>query len=360
MKKSTDNWKNNLIDIDPYVPGEQPDVSGLIKLNTNENPFPPASSVDNVIHMYNTDNLRKYPSPDASLLVNTISNYYGMPAENIVVGNGSDEVLALAFRAFFNSDKPVLFPDITYSFYPVWCSFFGIDYEQIPLDEEYRIRAYEYSKPNGGIVICNPNAPTGIAEGKEFLEYIVKSNKDSIVIVDEAYVDFGSYSALELIEKHENLFISKSMSKSRSLAGMRIGYGFGSKILIDTFKAVKNSFNSYTLDDLAIRIGTESLLSKNYYQVQIEKILRLRYKYMKALRELGFTVLESQTNFYFITHKDYDAKEIFDYLRENKILVRHFDKPRIDNFLRISIGTEEEMDMLLQTLVIFIEKKLEK
>jgi len=344
------NWRENLIRIEPYVAGEQKRVPGLIKLNTNENPFPPSPAVIGAIRGFNTDDLSRYPDPDAQSLVRAIANQSGVSKDGIFVGNGSDEILAFAFRAFFNSTKPILFPDVTYSFYPVWCRLFGIPYEEIPLDADFRIRAYDYEQENGGVVIANPNAPTGIAEGEEFFEHILKANPGSVVIVDEAYVSFGARSVRTLIDKYDNLFVTRTFSKSRSLAGLRLGVGFGSKDLISAIRAVKDSLNSYTVSSLQASVGAVAVADETYYNTQTEKLLRTRYKFMKSMRDLGFTVYESSANFVFVTHHEIRAERLYRWLKERNILVRWFDKPRIDNHLRITIGLEEEMDTLLSAL----------
>jgi histidinol-phosphate aminotransferase len=355
--ESAGTWKDNLVKVDPYIPGEQKDTPGLIKLNTNENPYPPSPGAMRAIRTYNASALRRYPDSNVTALREAIADYFETSADRVFVGNGSDEVLAFAFRAFFNSEQPVLFPDITYTFFPVWCRFFGIPFEQIPLDGSFRIKAYEYDRPNGGIVIANPNAPTGLGEGPEFIEYLLKTNRDSVVIVDEAYAGFGAYSAAELIGRYDNLCISKTFSKSRSLAGMRLGFCLGSEPLIAALNNVKNAFNSYTVSGLAAEVGKASIRDEDYFREQLEKILRVRYKSMKTLRDMGFTVLESLTNFLFATHAEISARELYEFLRENNILVRHFDAPRIDNFLRISIGVEEDMNKLFEKILEYMDRK---
>ncbi|MDR0852104.1 MAG: histidinol-phosphate transaminase [Clostridiales Family XIII bacterium] len=355
MKPTSPKWKDNLIQIKPYTPGEQIKVPDLIKLNTNENPFPPSHRVQSVIRTFCSKDLPLYPAPDVFPLKKAIAEYSNAPIESVFVGNGSDEVLAFAFRAFFNSTQPVLFPDITYSFYPVWCHFFGIPYEEIALDSEFRIRIYEYNRPNGGVVIANPNAPTGIGEGPEFVEYLIKSNQDSVVIVDEAYVDFGGYSAIPLVGKYDNLLVTRTFSKARALAGMRLGYCIGSSALIAAMHAVKDSFNSYTVSSLAAAAGVASLSDETYFRAQVERIMRLRYIYMKKLRALGFVVLESVTNFLFVSHEKIPARALYEFLKSKNILVRYFDKPRVDQFLRITIGTKESMDKLIEGILEFTE-----
>jgi histidinol-phosphate aminotransferase len=345
-------FESKLINIEPYIPGEQSNSPGLIKLNTNENPFPPAPVVGAVVTGFTARELIRYPSPDASELKSALANYYRVDSGRVFVGNGSDEVLALAFRAFFNSPLPVLFPDITYSFYPVWCRLFNIRYETQALDENFRISTDDYLKPNGGIVICNPNAPTSLGEKNNFIEYIINENRNSVVIVDEAYAEFSSEntSAIPLTEKYDNLIVTRSFSKSRSLAGLRIGYSIGGKLLTKKLTAVKDSFNSYTLDRIAIAGGVASLSDKKYYMEALDKLLAVREKYATAYRGLGFMVFDSETNFLFMKHDIMKAENIYRALAERNILVRHFANPRIENWLRVSVGTDEQMAELNEAL----------
>lgn len=350
------DWQDNLIKITPYTPGEQPEVSDIIKLNTNENPYPPAPGVMKALREFNTDRLRLYPNVSAFPIVKALSEYYGRSTEEIFVGVGSDDVLATAFRAMFNSDKPVLFPNITYSFYDVWADLYKIPYECPKLDENFRIRKEDYYRENGGIVIANPNAPTSIAESRAFIEDIVSHNPGSVVIVDEAYIDFGGESALPLIDKYENLLVVQTFSKSRSMAGMRIGYAFGSRRLIRALNDVKNSYNSYTMNMPAAVAGPEAVKDKAYFEEHVQKIIRTREWTKTELEKLGFTVLDSSTNFLFATHPSEKAQEIFDYLRENKVFVRFFNKPVLCDYLRITIGTDEQMKVFIALL----QKKLAK
>ncbi|MDR3225633.1 MAG: histidinol-phosphate transaminase [Clostridiales Family XIII bacterium] len=344
------NWRENLIHIEPYVAGEQKRVQGLIKLNTNENPFPPSPAVTDALRAYDTADFARYPDPGVKRLARVIAEQTGIPEDGIFVGNGSDEVLAFAFRAFFNSGKPVLFPDITYSFYPVWCRLFGIPYEEIPLDGDFRIRARDYGRENGGVVIANPNAPTGIAEEEAFFEHLLASNPASVVIVDEAYVRFGAHSVLPLLKKYENLFVARTFSKSMSMAGLRLGLGFGSPALISAIGSVKDSFNSYTVSSLQARVGAAAVADEAYYRAQTEKLLQTRDWFAASMRGLGFTVLESCANFVFVTHPEIPAEPLYVWLKERNILVRWFGKPRINNHLRITIGLDEEMEALLSAL----------
>ena len=344
------SWEDNVRRVVPYVPGEQPANPDVIKLNTNENPYPPSPRVQQVLKDFEAGILRKYPDPDNGRLTAALSEAYGIPAENIFVGVGSDDVLAMSFLAFFNGKKPVLFPDITYSFYPVWCDLFGICYEKKALDESFGIRVEDYLVPNGGIVIANPNAPTGIAAEPEVMESIIHSNPDVVCIVDEAYVDFGGQSALPLVGKYDNLLVVRTFSKSRSLAGSRIGFAFGSRKLIQYLNDVKFSFNSYTMDAVTTQIGAAALSDTAYFEKTKEQIIHTREEVKVQLEALGFFVLPSATNFLFVTHPDHKAADLFSKLKENNIFVRYFNAPRIDQYLRITIGTDEEMRELLRVL----------
>lgn len=350
-----DLWKNNLRDIEPYVPGEQGKDRDIVKINANENPYPPSPKAVEALKKFDTSKLRFYPQANAIALKEAIAEFYGVKAENVFVGNGSDDVLALAFQAFFNSEKPIAFPDITYSFYPVWCRLLGIEYINYPLDENFKINVEDYKESNGGVVIPNPNAPTSIGEGREFIEKLMEYNQDSVVIIDEAYCDFGGVSSVPLISKYENLLVTGTFSKSRSLAGMRIGFAIGSKTLIDTLEAVKNSYNSYTVDALSIVMGIEAMKDVKYFNETISKIIATRTRVTEELRSLGFEALDSQTNFIMATHTDYDMKEMFEYLKKNKIFIRYFNQPRINKYVRITIGTDEEMDRFLQGVKKFIK-----
>ena len=351
-----DLWKKNLRDIEPYVPGEQSKDRDIVKINANENPYPPSPKAVEALKNFDTDRLRFYPQANATALKQAIADFYEVKAENVFVGNGSDDVLALAFQAFFNGDKPIAYPDITYSFYPVWCRLLGIEYVNYPLDENFRINVEDYKAENGGVVIPNPNAPTSIGEGREFVEKLMEYNRNSVVIIDEAYCDFGGVSSVPLISKYENLLVTGTFSKSRSLAGMRIGFAIGSKTLIDTLEAVKNSYNSYTVDALSIAMGIEAMKDVEYFNETISKIIATRTRVTEELRLLGFEVLDSQTNFIMATHKDYDMKEMFEYLKENKVFIRYFNQPRINKYVRITIGTNEEMDKFLNGVKDFINK----
>jgi histidinol-phosphate aminotransferase len=343
-------WKKNIRKVDPYVPGEQPSAPGIIKLNTNENPYPPAPGVLNAIKEFQVDKLKLYPDPTAKILVDELANYYNLDPNQVFVGVGSDDVLAMAFMTFFNSENPILFPDITYSFYDVWAELFKIPYERPSLDEDFRIKKEDYYKPNGGIVIANPNAPTSCYEELDFIRDILNHNGESILIVDEAYIDFGGRSAIELIPEFENLLVVQTFSKSRSMAGMRIGYALGNEALIKAINDVKYSYNSYTMNQTSLYYGVEAVKDEDYFKECTQKIINTRERVIIGLKELGFNMPESKTNFVFASHKDIPAQKLFHDLKEKKIYVRYFNKPRIDNYLRITIGTDEEMDKLLAVL----------
>ncbi len=342
-------WEKNIRKVTPYVPGEQPKVDGIIKLNTNENPYGPSKRVEEI--KYDMDNLRKYPDPKIELLVDAIAEYHGLTSDKVFVGVGSDDVIAMAFMTYFNSDKPILFPDITYSFYDVWADMLHIPYERVPLNSDFRIVKEDYiGRECGGIIFPNPNAPTGILESVDFIEEIVKANPDVIVIIDEAYIDFGGETVLPLIDKYDNLVITRTFSKSRSMAGLRIGYAMANPVLIKYLNDVKYSFNSYTLNSLSIILGTESVKDDAYFKETVQKVINTREWFTEEAKKLGFRVLPSSSNFVFAEHEKLSGNEIFEYLKANKIYVRHFSSPRIDNFLRISIGTDEEMKALVNCL----------
>lgn len=343
-------WQDKLRQIDPYVPGEQSKDPDIIKLNANENPYPPSPRVQEALRSFPADGLRKYPDANAGRLRRALAAHFGLGEDQIFMGNGSDDVLALCFQAFFCSDKPIFFPDLTYSFYPVWCSLFRIPYETIPLDENFRVQPAGYAPQNGGVVLPNPNAPTGIGEGLDFIRRLLDNNPDSIVIIDEAYIDFGGQSALPLLAEYENLVIVQTMSKSRSLAGLRVGFALASPALIATLEAVKNSYNSYTMDSVTLEAAAASVEDDAYFRETCAKVVRTRERAADALRALGFSVLPSQSNFLLATHPRKAAREIFDALKARKIFVRYFNLPRVNNHLRITVGTDEEMDALLRAL----------
>lgn len=345
-------WEKNIRRVEPYTPGEQPELSDMIKLNTNENPYPPSPRVAEAAAKLcgETEKFRLYPDFKSGVLVDALARYYGLSGDQIFVGVGSDDVLSVAFLTFFNSGKPILFPDITYSFYDVWAQVYGIPYERPALDRDFRIRREDYYRENGGIVIANPNAPTSLAEGLDFIEDIVRHNPDSVVVVDEAYVDFGGISALPLLAKYENLLIVQTFSKSRSMAGARIGYAMGQPALIRAMNDVKYSINSYTMNYPALCLGAAAIGDDAYFKECCEKIIRTRAWAQDALCGLGFTCLESAANFLFATHRSMPAKEIFAALKERGIFVRYFEKPRIDDYLRITVGTQGQMERLAEAL----------
>lgn len=343
------NWRDYLRKIEPYVPGEQPNLPDMIKLNTNENPYPPSPRVRQILDDYQEELLRLYPDPASEKLVQAIAEYNGVEKEQVFVGVGSDDVLAMAFMTFFNSHKPILFPDITYSFYDVWAELFQIPYIQIPLNHDFQMVKEDYFGENGGLVIANPNAPTGVFQGMDALEDIVKHNQDVVVIIDEAYVDFSTEgTAMSLVEKYDNVLIVQTFSKSRSLAGMRIGHAIGSRDLIAAMNDVRFSFNSYPMTRLSTEIGVAALQDEEYFQETCKKVVETREWTKRELLGMGFHFQDSMTNFLFASHEKVPAQVIFDKLREKHIFVRHFSSPRIENYLRISIGTMEEMQRFVE------------
>lgn len=347
-------WMKNLRNIEPYVPGEQSKDKDIVKINANENPYPPSPKAAKALKNFDTNKLRFYPSANSTKLKEAIAKYYKVDVSNVFVGNGSDDVLAVAFQSFFNSEKPIVYPDLTYSFYPVWCSLFGIKYKNYPVGDDFRINPEDYKEKNGGVVIPNPNAPTSLGEGLDFVEKILNYNQDSVVIIDEAYVDFGGTSSIPLIDKYENLLVTGTFSKSRSLAGLRIGFAIGSKALIDVMEAVKNSYNSYTVDSLSIEMGAASIDDDEYFKSTCKKVIKTRERVTIELEKLGFDVLDSQTNFIFATHNKHNMKSLFEYLKTQKVFIRYFSLPRIENYVRITIGTNEEMDIFLKKTKEFI------
>ena len=353
----TDLWTKNLRDVEPYVPGEQSKNKNIVKLNANENPYPPSPMVKKALESFDLSELKKYPIANATELKQALADYYNVGIENVFVGNGSDDVIAIAFQSFFNSDKPIVYPDLTYSFYPVWCRLFDIPYKTYPVDDNFRINVEDYREANGGVVIPNPNAPTSIGEGLDFVERLMEYNRDSIVIIDEAYVDFGGISSIELTKKYENLLVTGTFSKSRSLAGLRLGFAIGSKRLISVMEAVKNCYNSYTVDSLAITMGSASIKDDEYFKDCCKKIINTRERVANEMRGLGFTVADSSTNFLFATRDDLSMKELFEYLKSKNVFIRYFNLPRIDNHVRISIGTDDEMDIFLSRLKEYLNDK---
>lgn len=348
------SWKDNLIKIAPYVAGEQPAKTDFIKLNANENPYPPSPAVIKAIAEFPAEGLKKYPDANAAPLCEALAAREGLKRSNVFAGNGSDDVLALCFRAFFNSNKPIIYPDVTYSFYPVWCEMLKIPYETIPLDEDFNIAAGDYSRPNGGVVIANPNAPTSIGRGLDFIREILDANRESVVIVDEAYVDFGGVSAVPLLSEYDNLVVTRTFSKSRSMAGMRIGFALGNDEVISALYAAKDSYNSYPLDSVAIAAGVASLADEDYFRSTISKVTATRDRLTAALRGMGFDVPDSSANFVFAAHPGRSASDSCEYLKTRDIYVRYFSKPRIDNRLRITVGTDDQTDALLTALKEYI------
>ncbi len=347
MKKYWSRLAQGLV---PYVPGEQPQDKKYIKLNTNENPYGPSPKVIEAVKQAADDTLRLYPDPSCGMLINAAAESYGVNKDQIFTGNGSDEVLAFAFMAFFDPGRTIVFPNITYSFYPVYASLFNLDYVTTPLDSEFNIPSGQMMKSSGGIILANPNAPTGKALPLSAIRNVLDGNPDTVVIVDEAYIDYGGESAIGLIDEYPNLLVIHTFSKSRALAGMRIGFAFGDSGLIQALESVKNSFNSYTLDRLAIVAGTAALQDPEYYRGTLQKVLATREKFVNDLRERDFIVTDSSANFVFVSHKTIKADEIFMKLREAGILVRYFRNPLIDNHLRISIGTDDEMKAVVKAL----------
>ena len=344
------SWENNVRKVVPYTPGEQPKVTGIIKLNTNECPYPPSPKVQELVGQLEYEDFRLYPDPNASKLVDALSDHYKIPSDQIFVGVGSDDVLSMAFLSFFNSEKPILFPDITYSFYDVWADLYHIPYNRCPLDDNFRIVKEDYFKENGGIIFPNPNAPTGVLEDVSMIEEIIAHNKESVVIIDEAYIDFGGKSVLPLIDKYDNLLVVQTFSKSRAMAGMRIGFAFGSKKLIKYLNDAKFSFNSYTMNMPSLELGAASVRDDEYFKKTCHMIMETRRRVKCELKSLGFSFPDSQANFIFAKHENVSGQSLFCALKAAGIYVRHWNAPRIEDYLRISIGTDEQMDKLIAFL----------
>jgi len=343
-------WSELVKSLDPYVPGEQPRDKKYIKLNTNENPYSPSPKAIDAINKAANEDLRLYPDFSCEELRITIAEYYNLEKEQIFAGNGSDELLAFCFQAFFNPGNPILFPDITYTFYPVYSQIYKIDYRLIPLDDEFKIKVEGFFSENGGIIFPNPNAPTGTCLQLESIIEILNHNKQNVVIVDEAYIDFGGESAVKLINEYPNLLVMQTLSKSRSLAGMRGGFALGHKDLIEALSRIKNSFNSYTVDRLAIAGAVAAIKDESYFQATRMKVINTRERVSSELCNLGFMVSKSKANFLFVRHPLFSGKDIFLELRRKGILVRHFNLPRIEEYLRISIGTDADMNKLLEVI----------
>ncbi len=344
-------WKERVRKVTPYVPGEQPSGRDVIKLNTNENPYPPAPGVARALREIGGDDLRRYPAPDIAPLTGRIAERYGLDADRVFVGVGSDDVLSMCFLTFFRGPEPLLFPEITYSFYSTWAEVYGIPYERIPLNDRLEIDPADYcGRSCSGIIFANPNAPTGLSLGLSAVEKIAASNPDRVVIVDEAYVDFGGDSAVCLLDKYENLLVVQTFSKSRSLAGMRIGYALGSRALIRCLNDVKFSVNSYTMNRAAIGAGCAALEDEAYFEECLSKIVSTRERAKEALASLGFSFPDSRTNFILASHRSVPASKLYERLKEEEIYVRYFNTPGIDNCLRITVGTDAEMDALFAAL----------
>ena len=349
-------WNDKIKEIEPYVPGEQPKDKKYIKLNTNENPYSPSEKVIEKIESMNLEDLKLYPDPDVSKLREVIADYFSkkisekFTKEQIFVGNGSDEVLALIFMTFFNKGDKVYYPDITYSFYPVYADLFDLKEIKVPLNKNFEIEIDKYFGLDGHIIITNPNAPTSIALKLNEIEKIVKNNPTQLVVIDEAYVDFGAESSVKLVNKYDNVLVVQTFSKSRSFAGMRLGYAIGSENIIEGLNRLKFSFNSYTIDRISIEAGIESFKDDDYFVKTNTKIIETREKTVKKLKELGFKVLNSSANFIFISHNKVFAGDLYKQLKDNGILVRYFAKNRIDNYLRVTIGTDEDMEIFIEKL----------
>lgn len=345
-------WSPFVKDLVPYVPGEQPKLAKLVKLNTNENPYGPSPKALAAMQAQLNDDLRLYPDPNSDLLKQAVADYYGVATAQVFVGNGSDEVLAHAFHGLFQHGQPLLFPDISYSFYPVYCGLYGIPFEAVALDEQLQIRVEDYARPNGGIVFPNPNAPTGCLLALEAIERLLKANPDTVVLVDEAYIDFGGVSAISLVNQYPNLLVSQTLSKSRSLAGLRVGLAVGHPDLIEALERIKNSFNSYPLDRMAIAGAAAAFEDQAYFAHTCQLVINSREALVAELQRLGFEVLPSAANFVFARHPQQDAAALAAGLREHGVIVRHFKQARIAQFLRISIGTPEQNQALLDALAV--------
>ncbi|MCK6186305.1 histidinol-phosphate transaminase [Pseudomonas sp. EYE_354] len=343
-------WSAFVKDLVPYVPGEQPKLTKLVKLNTNENPYGPSPKALAAMQAELNDNLRLYPDPNSDLLKQAVAKYYAIDAGKVFLGNGSDEVLAHIFHGLFQHDLPLLFPDISYSFYPVYCGLYGIQSEPVPLDEQFQIRVADYARPNGGIIFPNPNAPTGCVLALDAVEQILKASPDSVVVVDEAYIDFGGETAISLVDRYPNLLVTQTLSKSRSLAGLRVGLAVGHPDLIEALERVKNSFNSYPLDRLAIVGAAAAFEDREYFEKTCQQVIDSRNTLVAQLEAKGFEVLPSAANFIFARHPRHDAAGLAAKLREQGVIVRHFKQERIAQFLRISIGTPEQNQALIEGL----------
>lgn len=336
-------WSGRIRDAVPYVPGEQPREGKFIKLNTNECPYPPSPRVVEAIRQAAGDELRLYPDPECLALRRAIAKREGLKPEQVFCSNGSDEVLAFAFQAFFDPEREIVFPRITYSFYPVYTDYFGLRCRRVPMNPDFSDPVDELCGSNGGVVLCNPNAPTGIAVGLDVVEKLLRANPDVVVIVDEAYVDFGARSAVPLIDTYPNLLVVQTASKSRALAGLRVGWAMGQENLISGLRCVRDSINSYTVDRVAQAGARAAIEDEDYFQSIRRRVMDTRERTAKVLKQMGFIVLPSQANFLFLSHPNHGGKELLDALRERGILVRWWSDPPIENWLRVTIGTDEEM-----------------
>ena len=344
-------WEDNVRRVVPYTPGEQPKIQNLIKLNTNENPYPPSPKVYEALKNFDAGVLKKYPDPTVSMLAGAIAKAYSRDISETFVGVGSDDVLAMAFLTFFNSDKPILFPDVTYSFYDVWAELFKIPYKRIPLRDDFTVNKEDYFRENGGIVLANPNAPTGVELPYSEVEEIIAKNHDSVVIVDEAYIDFGARSVIDLIDKYDNLLIVRTYSKSRAAAGLRVGYAFSNKKMISYLQDVKYSFNSYTMNTPSIVLGTAAVEDRAYFEEIRDKVIKTREWTKEELKKLNFSFADSHTNFIFAKYNgNMKRDDIAKALRDRSILVRSFNGERVKDYMRISIGTDEEMKIVIDAL----------
>jgi histidinol-phosphate aminotransferase len=343
-------WSPLVHDLVPYIPGEQPKNANLVKLNTNENPFGPSPKVIEAIQAELNDNLRLYPDPEGQALKATIATYHGIKADQVFLGNGSDEVLAHVFFALFQQDQPILYPDISYSFYPVYCGLYGIKARKVPLNDEFAIDPDDYNQPNGGVIFPNPNAPTGRYLNLTEIAVVLKANPDRVVVIDEAYIDFGGETAINLIDLYPNLLVTQTLSKSRSLAGLRVGFAAGNAELIEALNRVKDSFNSYPLDRLALAGAQAAYEDDDWFQDSRNGVIRERERVSECLHKLGFEVLPSRANFVFARHPQWAGFDLANGLREQGVIVRHFNKPRINEFLRITIAKAPQNDALLEAL----------
>lgn len=343
-------WSPLVKGLKPYVPGEQPKTEQLTKLNTNENPYGPSPKVFEAIRDATDDSLRLYPQPEGDVLLDAVADQFGLQSEQVFVGNGSDEVLAHVFLGLFKQDRPLLFPDITYSFYRTYCGLYGINYRLIPLRDDFRIAVEDYRGPNGGIIFPNPNAPTGMLLGLDKIEQLLQRNSESAVVIDEAYIDFGGASAVALIDKYPNLLVVQTLSKSRALAGLRVGFAMGDPQLIEGIRRVKNSFNSYPLGRLDLAGAVAALRDREYFRQSCDRLIKDREQLVGSLEDLGFVVLPSAANFIFVCHPQYPAEKLAAALRAEAILVRHFRETRIENYLRITVGTPEQHQVLINAL----------